>query len=102
MRFYTYIIYSSLIDKYYVGETENISDRMVQHNSKFYPNSFTLSAGDWELFLLIQFETRSQARKFETFVKRMKSRKFIESLKSDEIKLNDLLRKFSGSLISNM
>ncbi|MBL0147141.1 MAG: GIY-YIG nuclease family protein [Chitinophagaceae bacterium] len=39
MYFFTYIIYSKDLNKYYVGYTENIEVRMKQHNtgiSTFY------------------------------------------------------------------
>lgn len=95
MPFFTYIIYSPTRNKYYVGETENLELRLNQHNTAFFPGKYTVQAKDWELFLSIEFNDRTQARKFESFIKKMKSRKFIESLKSDQTKLLDLKQKFS-------
>ncbi|MBS4043027.1 MAG: GIY-YIG nuclease family protein [Chitinophagaceae bacterium] len=31
--FYTYIIYSTKIDSYYCGQTSNLSNRLIEHNS---------------------------------------------------------------------
>ncbi len=31
--FYLYILYSSKLDRYYVGHTENIELRLIQHNN---------------------------------------------------------------------
>ena len=95
MPFFTYIIFSPTRNKYYVGETENPEQRLIQHNSAFFPGKFTAQATDWELFLCIEFNDRIKARKFESFIKKMKSRKFIESLKADKNKLMDLKQKFS-------
>jgi hypothetical protein len=42
--FYLYIIYSSKLDRYYVGYTADIEVRIVQHNSGL--SSFTSKAND--------------------------------------------------------
>ena len=78
-----YIIFSSAIDKYYVGETSNFQDRLNQHNSSFYEKSYTSIANDWKPVLLIEFDNISQARKAEAFTKKMNSREFILRLIQD-------------------
>ena len=82
MATYTcYIIYSQSLNRYYVGETENIDLRISQHNSGFYKSAFTSKAKDWELFHFIECADRRQARLIEAHIKKMKSRKYIENLK---------------------
>ena len=80
MNFICYIIYSKKLDKYYVGETEDINQRIVLHNTGFFSNSYTSKANDWVLFHSIACETRVQSRAIETHLKKMKSRKYIENL----------------------
>ena len=81
MSFYCYIIYSKLLNKYYIGETNNIEERIELHNNRHFLNAFTSTTDDWELFFFIQCQSRSQARRIETHIKRMKSRKYIENIK---------------------
>jgi len=78
--FFVYIIYSKSIDKYYIGQTENFETRIAEHNSGFYANSFTSQVNDWFLFYLINCDSKTQAIKIEAHIKRMKSRKYIESI----------------------
>ena len=76
--FYTYIIYSEKLNKYYVGHTEDISLRLERHNTGW--SRFTSQAQDWVLKHFEQFPTKSEAIKRENSIKRMKSRKYIEEL----------------------
>ncbi len=76
--FYTYIIYSKTLDKYYIGSTENIEDRLVRHNRG--SSKYTSKAKDWILVYSEKFDTKSAAIKREYEIKRQKSRKYIESL----------------------
>jgi putative endonuclease len=80
---YLYIIYSYSANKYYVGETVDVSERLQQHKSGYYAGSYTKQAIDWELKLVLEFDNISQARKAEAFIKRMNSRKFTEKLIED-------------------
>jgi putative endonuclease len=86
---YLYILYSKSLDKYYVGETSDITQRLNQHFSGFYKGSYTSQTDDWEKKLVIEFSTINQARKAEIFIKKMKSRKFIEQLIEDSIWFKD-------------
>ncbi len=76
--FYTYIIYSKTIDKYYVGSCQDIQQRLNDHlNSR---SKYTKVAKDWELRYVERFDTRSEAYQREMQIKKMKSRKYIETL----------------------
>ena len=77
---YLYIIYSTSIDKFYVGESADLSARLIQHNQGFYKSAFTSQATDWVIKLYIEFKDITTARKAEHFIKRMNSRKFVERL----------------------
>ena len=78
--FYVYIIFSKNIDTYYIGQTEDFDTRLTEHNSGFFHNSFTSKANDWKLFHLIGCSSKTQAIKIEAHIKKMKSRKYIESI----------------------
>ena len=76
--FYVYIIYSKLVDKYYVGSCQNIEQRIDDHlNSR---SKYTKIAKHWELKYSESFETRSESCKRELQIKKMKSRIYIEKL----------------------
>lgn len=76
MNFVTYILYSSKIDKYYVGSTEDIEVRLKNHNAGI--SKFTSRGIPWILVYQEVFETRSQALAREREIKNKKSRKYIE------------------------
>jgi putative endonuclease len=80
MNFFIYIIYSSTIDKYYVGQSEDPFRRLSEHNfGKFHKS--TTSGRPWELKAVFEIEGgRGEAMKFESFIKKQKSRTLIEKL----------------------
>ena len=76
--FYTYIIYSETINKYYVGSCQDVQERLQDHlNSR---SKYTKQAKDWELKYFETYSSRSEAYQREMQIKKMKSRKYIESL----------------------
>ncbi len=79
--FCIYILYSESLNSFYIGETEDIAERILQHNSGFYKFAFTKKAKDWELYYVIECNTRTQSRKIETHIKQMKSKKYFQNLK---------------------
>ncbi len=81
MTYSVYILYSPSLDQYYVGQTDNISNRLFRHNNS--GSKSTKKANDWELKYHEPHLTRSAAVTRETEIKRKKSRKYIESLIAD-------------------
>ena len=95
-EFHLYIIYSKTIDRYYVGETEDLSKRLILHLKHTFKGSYTTQAKDWEIVFNMRFNTRDSARRAERIGKSKKSRKFIENLiKHPELQLK--LRSLSRS-----
>ncbi|MFT6213791.1 MAG: putative endonuclease [Roseivirga sp.] len=90
-----YILYSEAVDRYYVGETAHLEGRLAQHNSGFYKSASTKVASDWLVYFSIECKDRQQALKLEGFIKRQKSRKFIEKLKADSEMVDALFKRFS-------
>ena len=76
-----YILHSISLDTYYIGETVDLEARIKEHNTSFYENSYTSKVKDWKLFLSIDCKNRIQARKIETHIKKMKSKKYILDIK---------------------
>jgi putative endonuclease len=78
--FYVYILYSTVADQYYVGQSANIEDRFFRHiNSGSKSTKFVK---DWNLVYSEKYVTRSEAVKRELQIKNKKSRKYIEWLVS--------------------
>lgn len=90
-----YILYSPSLDKYYIGQTEEFGGRLVKHLSNSDKTSFTSRSNDWEEFLTIPCQNRSQARQIENYIKKQKSRKYNEGLKSNPDWIENLLKRFS-------
>jgi putative endonuclease len=89
MGFYIYILYSTTSKIYYVGYTDNVERRLDEHNNP-QRTKFTSKHLPWELkasFLIS--EERGLAMKAEKYIKKMKSRIYIEKLITDE---NEQLR----------
>ena len=96
MNHILYILYSSSIDKFYIGETSNMEERLKLHLNKEFKQSYTAKqADDWIIFLTANCIDRVHASKVETFVKSMKSKKFIYSLLEDTDKLQSIITKFN-------
>ena len=75
---YTYIIYSEKLDRYYIGYTDNLSWRLERHNQGW--GRFTKSGIPWELVYFEKYQTKQEALKREREIKSKKSRKYIENL----------------------
>ena len=92
MGIYCYILFSRSINRYYIGYTKDIDERVKLHNTgHFGGRAYTYKASDWDVFLLIPCNTLSEAVKLESKIKRMKSRKYIENLKKYPEMVNKLI-----------
>ena len=81
MQTYLYIIYSSKINKYYVGISRDPERRLSFHNlGKAGRNAYTKRADDWQLLYTKVFDDISSAKKFEKHIKRQKKRQYIEKI----------------------
>ena len=90
---YLYILYSKILDRYYVGETPNTEIRLMQHSNHYFPKSYTKSAEDWEMVFSRECADRKDASYLERFIKRMKSKKFIQRIIQEPQILDDILSK---------
>ena len=76
--FFIYIIYSIKIDQYYIGQTQNLENRLYRHNNN--GSKSTKKANDWKLMYTEDFANRGLALKREKEIKSKKSRTYIENL----------------------
>ena len=68
--YYIYAIYNKIHKKIYIGQTVNIVDRMILHNTRSFKNSFTSRFdGEWQLIYTETVDTRQQALKKEQQIK---------------------------------
>ncbi|MCL6258080.1 GIY-YIG nuclease family protein [Aquiflexum sp. TKW24L] len=79
-KFCVYILYSKVIDQYYIGYTENLETRLDQHNQHIFQGAFTKKAEDWEVFHIIECQSIVQALKIEKHIKNNRSRKYLVDL----------------------
>jgi putative endonuclease len=91
--FYIYIIYSESVDKYYIGHTNDPSRRLEEHNTVI-KNSYTFKFRPWILKgSFPTFFSRSEAIIMEKYLKKMKSRIFIENLIYSPERFEEILKK---------
>ena len=72
MEFYVYILFSSSKNKYYIGYTSNLAERIIRHNQK--SKGYTGSQNDWGLVYNETFSLKEDAIKREKQIKSWKSR----------------------------
>ncbi|MBP8157076.1 MAG: GIY-YIG nuclease family protein [Flavobacterium sp.] len=88
-----YILYSVSVNKFYIGETDDIDNRLIKHNNHLYNGSFTKIAGDWKVVLLFECTSKDQALRIEKFIKKMKSKIFINKIIQNPEILTDIISK---------
>ncbi|MBM3245411.1 MAG: hypothetical protein FJZ15_06435 [Candidatus Omnitrophica bacterium] len=75
---YVYIIQSTSNQGYYAGVTKDLQERLSRHNSG--RSRYTKNRGPWIYRHTEPFKDLPSARKREFFIKKQKSKRFIESL----------------------
>jgi len=78
MSYTVYILHSLSRNKFYIGYTANLSERIIRHNQK--SKGFTGDSNDWNLVYYELFENQSEAIKREKQIKSWKSRIKIQEL----------------------
>jgi len=80
IMFTVYILYSSSTQKYYTGQTQNLENRMVEHNSG---ETTSIKNGiPWVIVWSKEVETRAEAMQLEKKIKSRGARRFIEDIGS--------------------
>jgi putative endonuclease len=78
MPYTVYMLHSLSKDKFYIGYTANLIERIVRHNQK--SKGFTGSTNDWVLVYHEEFITQSEAIQRERQIKSWKSKIKIKEL----------------------
>jgi putative endonuclease len=78
MKYFVYILYSQLKDRYYIGYSQDPYRRLEEHNSG--ATKSTRPRRPWKIVCIEKYKNKSMAIKRELEIKKMKSRKYIESL----------------------
>ena len=85
MHYYVYILYSEIANRYYIGSTSNTEERIHRHNAGATPS--TKNGRLWKIAYTEICESKTEALKREIYLKRMKSRVYLENLiRSKELK----------------
>lgn len=77
--FTVYAIYNSTVKKFYIGQTENITERLNAHNEHRLGGYTARFEGGWELIYNESVATRTQALLREKQLKSYRGREFIKS-----------------------
>ena len=78
MPYHFYILSSETADKYYIGHTSQLEDRLRKHNSNH--KGFTGKTNDWKVVYTETFETKSEAYAKERQAKAWKNRNRIKAI----------------------
>jgi putative endonuclease len=78
LAFYLYILKSKINERFYIGTTADLDDRVKRHNEG--RSKSTKSGRPWEVVYTEEFGNRSEALARERQLKKWKSRKRIEEL----------------------
>lgn len=76
--YYLYILQSRSTGPYYIGQTQDIDERLRRYNSGGC--RATRGRGPWEVVYSRSYASRSEAMAAERGLKRAKSRRVIEAL----------------------
>ncbi|MEO6729382.1 MAG: GIY-YIG nuclease family protein [Candidatus Dojkabacteria bacterium] len=79
--FFTYILHNSFINKYYIGQTQDIDAKLLELNSRKAKRKFVKKGTvEWKLVYKEEFENKWDAVIREKYLKSLKSKKDIEDL----------------------
>ena len=71
MKYYTYILYSKSLNRFYIGSCKAVDIRLKKHLARH--KGFTGKAKDWRLCLAEEFEAKWKAARRERQLKNWKS-----------------------------
>ena len=73
-----YILYSEKCDRYYIGYSADVAERLERHNKGMV--AATRNCRPYQIKATKEFNTELEARKEEIRLKKQKSRKYLEWL----------------------
>ena len=79
MKYYVYILFSLKIQKFYIGQTNGIDQRIKRHNSGL--EDYTSKGVPWELVWSTPKDSRSEAMILERKLKNLKQLRLLKFIK---------------------
>jgi putative endonuclease len=83
MSYFIYILQSGKTNHYYIGSAADPNERILRHNTGSTPS--TKSGRPWKIVYTEVFSSKAGAIKREIYLKRMKSRTYLENLIKESI-----------------
>jgi putative endonuclease len=81
MIYSVYILYSFKLNRFYIGTSDDVQRRLLEHNNASFKDAFTSKGIPWILFLTIDGLSSESAYRIERHIKKMKSKSYIKNLK---------------------
>ncbi|PYU47979.1 MAG: endonuclease [Acidobacteria bacterium] len=78
MPFHVYILRSESTNRFYIGQTQDLEERLVYHNANY--SKSLRNRGPWHLVYKQGYSTRVEAVRRERQIKSWKDRDMIERL----------------------
>ena len=78
--FFVYILFSNSLREYYVGSTQDVANRVEEHNSGECKS--TRNGVPWKLIRIEEFKTRAEAVRKEKKIKSRGIRRYLEDIKN--------------------
>jgi len=75
--YYVYVLESKTSGRLYIGQTNNLEDRLNRHNSNRVRS--TKNRGPWTLLGSLKVESRAQSMALEKYLKSLKSPTAVKS-----------------------
>ena len=79
MDFFVYILYSEKYDRFYIGQTSDIQDRLRRHNAGY--ELATAPYKPWALKLFLQKSSRKESMELEKKIKNLSRKRITEFIK---------------------
>jgi putative endonuclease len=97
LEHFVYILFSEKIDLFYIGQSSDPFQRLEQHNNPFENQNWTRKGIPWEIYLTIPAQNQNQAMRIEHYLKKMKSRKYLQMLKENPDLIQNLVSRFPST-----
>jgi len=72
MEFIVYILFSETKNRYYIGFTSNLEERIIRHNQK--SKGFTGNVNEWKVVYIEKYDTKEKGLQKKSQIKSWKSK----------------------------
>jgi len=83
MPYFKYILKSTIVERFYIGSTLNLENRLIHHNSGH--SRSTKACIPWEIVYFEEYETKSEAIRREYALKRIRNTETLLKIIKNEI-----------------